>query len=134
MNILEEAAATLETGHWCTGSIKDGDKFCAVGAIGFHMGLYTMETTRNEVNDGPDVYSAVRAHPAGKALADEVIKSDWYHDAKAEWNEELDGEFWIDSYYIAEQWDDVIVEFNDAQESAEPVIELFKHAAKQLDS
>lgn len=121
MNNLEEAAKLLENG-WCVGFIKDRDKFCAVGALAVAIGidLTDIETKRP--------YELVDDSPEGKALAEEILESDYFKNL---------GSALQDYTLIAFEKGDYSVityHFNDRQESVEPVLEMFKYAAKRIDS
>jgi hypothetical protein len=131
-NVLSDSADTLASNHWCTGSIKDGDKFCAVGAIGYHLGLYGMETDLRDVKN-LNVYEEVRKSDAGKALAEEIMSSDYATGISKSSSDDGYDDYLAD-YFKTGHYDDVIVEFNDAQTSVEPVIEMFRKAAARLDS
>lgn len=133
-NILEDAADLLDSGHWCAGYIKDGDTFCAIGAVGYEMGLYDLKTEDGAI-DAIDVYREFREHPAGKALADEVLASDWYKNIKEEGHAyDADRDDFVKVYYDDGEYDSVVIEFNDNQNNVKPVVELFRKAAARLDS
>lgn len=113
MNNLEESVKILENG-WCVGTFNDGDKYCAVGALRHVIFRNGMELERR----GPEIL----------ALVTEIMESEWLKTAPERIKKDI--EFFFESGWL----EDVIFEFNDAQETSAPVIELFKHAAKRLDS
>lgn len=140
MNNLEEAAYLLENG-WCTGDIvkhdeeSGGDKHCAVGALTAILDCIQYESDaylypkneRWEYVDDYSTYAEFNKSPEAKALAEEVMDTDWFHNSRNELKE-LYGRWFETGDYAA-----VVYSFNDDQESKEPVIEMFKYAAKRLD-
>ena len=125
MNVLEQAVSTLENG-WCKASLSYGDKFCAVGAIAHNLGVDV-----NNIHDpaeDDDAYSVVKNSEAGKALAAEIISSEWLA------NQDQDIIESYEWYYDEGDYDGVIYYFNDQQDDPGPVIEMMKYAAKRLDA
>lgn len=124
MNVLEQAAELIESG-WCKANLIDNGKVCSLGAIIATIQGYTSSdignlTTKqywdienlayeNETNDIPAV----------KALAAEIKKQHPRFDIQPE-------DYDMPDY-------EVIYSYNDEQKSGEPVLEMFKHAAKRLD-
>lgn len=147
MNAIDVAVEVLER-SWCTGELhepfdddgKRNDKYCAVGALAVATGsvvLLPPEVDNGEVvyywNDGL-TYDAVDKTEEIKALAAEIVGSAWwrnYPDSLYKTNMEkfVNGESSVRSYTYSE----VVYVFNDAQESKDAVIELFKKAARRLD-
>lgn len=125
MNVLEESVKTLENG-WCKSTLKDGDKFCAVGAIAHNLGVNVgliMSSWEDE-----DAYGMVKESSAGKALAQEIVESDWLASRHETMREAFEWDYKHGNY------DEIIYGFNDSQSTVEPVLEMMKHAAKRLDA
>jgi hypothetical protein len=124
MNAIEEAAKRLEQG-WCKNELAEhvpgvGDKFCAVGAVASaELELTTKYIDENEYK----VYKMLKTSDSIKALAQEVVESGFYDDSSQEFIEDL---------YAHGQYDEIVYTFNDSQETVEPVLELFRKAAKRL--
>lgn len=138
MNHIEEAAALLENG-WCRGDLlkqdeRDADAHCAVGALTSAMGIIQWFDNVDEAGPGElgyfiddeATYAQFNATPEGKALADEIMESQWF----AEQTEEM--QKWLTNDYQTGAYSPVVFTFNDGQEDKESVIEMFKHAAKRL--
>lgn len=138
MNNLEEAAFLTEH-SWCAGSLKktaanDDDKFCAVGALAQAIDqnlinnwydLDVMQRT-HVVNTQVNPYVAIRESVEGKALAEEIMESDWLKAQVAEVR------YSIEDFYKEGVYESVIIMFNDEQETNEPVVEMMKRASKRL--
>lgn len=128
MNTLEEAAKVLEN-NWCTGYLFNEDKFCSIGAIvaveeNLVTAILDTEALEERFAMEGEIYQKARESKAVKALAEEIIDQTSNHDIRDEYmNMFGNGKF-----------DDVVIDFNDTQDDVEPVLEMFRHAAKRLDS
>lgn len=127
MSNLERAAELLEQG-WCVGDLLEpeeaaADKFCAVGALAYALGLdkHTLLWEEHEA------YDLVRASDEGKALADEIMESEWFANQSESFKENCEAEYGYGGY------DEIIFSYNDRQDAVAPVLETFKFAAKRLD-
>jgi hypothetical protein len=135
VNRIEEAASLLENG-WCTGDLQDPaepDKHCAVGAVASVCGILSflpLGYGDNEDNiicvDEDATYAGFNELPEAKALATEVMESEWYADRSEGYRTMLA------HAYEAGDYDEVVFRFNDDQKDASTVIEMFKYAAKRM--
>lgn len=126
MNNLNKAADLLRNG-WCTGKYKDGDKFCALGAI---AAIYddSLRTVKGPVHFVEDQFSEVPFDdiPEIRTVAQVIIEQ---HPERFEDFENHSAEdLW--HYFIPSQ---IVFEFNDDQETVEPVIAMLEKAAVKLD-
>lgn len=127
MNILENAADRLEN-HWCRESLRDGDKFCAVGILADEMGFDWSNTEELELGTEGAPYEMVNNSVEGKALADEIMLTDWYIGMSDS------GRSFFNGYYEKGEYSVMIYCYNDEQVTKEPVMEVMKHAAKRLNT
>lgn len=131
MNALNESADRLRNG-WCRGDLKDGDRYCAVGAMGASLiGDFTSDRRTARVNDNMDeyiawenrCYEAADTSHEGEVLARTIL---------AQHPELRDKE----AFKFAEQsgnWSEVVFMFNDMQDTVDPVIAMFEKAAIAID-
>lgn len=128
MNVLEQAAELLENG-WCQGSLhehmNDGDVFCAVGALAT---VITGQVQRTDM-----AYEIIENHASGMALFLEIM-DERIRTASSEYTQDLI-EYRDAARVDRARFDisDEIINFNDAADNKEEVIEVMKHAAKRLD-
>jgi hypothetical protein len=131
VNRIEEAASLLENG-WCIGNLRDpddSDKHCAVGAMAVvtgHLVLIKDDETGKMIVDDHATYNNFNRLPEAKALAEEVMDSEWLIN-EPEPAQRMLGRYFNEGYY-----DEVVFSFNDSQSSADEVIEMFKYAAKRM--
>lgn len=123
MNNLENAAYRVEQG-WCRGKMKNGDQHCALGAIAVELGIDHKLGLEHS-------YTALKATPEVAALYAEIVESGWItgpvHPVSRP------HQFLAKSAHARGSIVDVVFYFNDAQDTAEPVIEMMKRASKRLD-
>lgn len=144
MNAIEQAVELLENA-WCTGALyeqktEDGmviDKHCAVGALAVATGSVEWVTQDNGTVTWDDdaVYSNVEKTPEIKALAEEIFDTDWFANLNEDFQVSMQSSFKKGELGSKEGYfSSIVYTFNDAQQTNEPVIEMFKMAAKRLDS
>lgn len=120
-NNLREAADLLSNG-WCKGILKDGDKYCAVGALA----KVVMDADEFYLAEN-DKYDIIQDLEEAKVLAETIAEHHpivYYPDAK---------DLTMQPYLDLGEYADIMYLFNDAQESVEPVIQMFEKAAVKWD-
>lgn len=128
MNNLEEAAALLENG-WCVGDlVRDKDTYCAVGAVAAVTGIMATYDFDNEIDEGT-TYENFDKIPEARALAQEIIESEWFEKMKVTNYRFADG---LLISFENGSYSEVAFAFNDMQNNKEDVIEMFKYAAKRM--
>lgn len=132
MNKIEEAVKLLEN-NWCVGELKedDADKYCAVGALAaVTNNMVFIKTDADKyIIDEDEVYEKMNKTEELRAVAQEIVESD----IEMYWGNHKKDRMDIQGWYDDGDYAAVVYSFNDKQDSAEPVIEMFKHAAKRLD-